>query len=478
LNGPGKTLNETGCEHPKQTSVIGTGFGLPIPGARLANLLAPYDAPDPVCHTLLPLSLEKALSPPDEENGADRRPQFEVADIFRLYGEAYRSTHALTSEQAGVMYAIANCRTATYGFHTDVCNGCAYIESAYNSCRNRHCPKCQGIARRRWVNTRLEELLPAAYHHAVFTLPNALSVLGLHNSRRIYDLLFDAASQTLLAFGHDPKWLGAQIGFYGILHTWSQTLWPHVHLHLIVTAGGLSDDGRWIEPKYKTKFLFPVKALSKVFRGKFIQGLKQLYYAGDLILTDDLQIDHPAAFEMWLDHLAARHWVVYSKAPFAGPEEVVQYIGRYTHRVAITNHRILGIDDGLIRFAYKDNKEQDKASLWKEMTLPADQFITRFLWHVLPKGYHRIRHYGFLNNGQKHANLAKIREILAARIEEKHADSRSESVSAEDVHGMPCPRCETGRLRPFLVTDGHGRVLKCEVSAFPGHTEGKYDDTS
>ncbi|MCD4831017.1 MAG: IS91 family transposase, partial [Anaerohalosphaeraceae bacterium] len=319
----------------------------------------------------------------------------------------------LTTDQLNVMYAIEHCRTAEYGFHADICDTCGHIESAYNSCRNRHCPKCQGITKRKWVEARIDELLPVAYHHATFTLPNQISVLSLHNQKLIYDLLFNAASQTLLVFGDDPKWLGAKPGFYGILHTWSQTLWPHVHLHFIVTAGGLTDDGKWIEPKYKGKFLFPVKALSIVFRGKFIEGLKEAYYAGELVIPNKLKrLEDEDEFEQWIDRIVSRNWVVNSKAPFSGPEEVVRYIGRYTHCVAISNHRIISIADGQICFSYKDNKEKDKSKVWKEMVLPADQFIKRFLWHVLPKGYHRIRHYGFLTNGKKKANIEIIREFF------------------------------------------------------------------
>lgn len=469
---------ENCVEHTTPSRAAGPNMGLPIPGERLANILAPYDPLDPTGHTFLPPFLENILSPSAHAKVDDGRPQFEVADIFRLYGEAYRATHNLPSDHLGVMHAIENCRTATYGFHTDVCDNCGHIESAYNSCRNRHCPKCQGIAKRRWVNARLDELLPVSYHHATFTLPGELSVLSLHNDKLIYDLLFDAASGALLTFGYDEKWLGAQIGFYGILHTWSQTLWPHAHLHFIVTAGGLTDDGRWVEPKYRSKFLFPTDALMQVFRGKFIQGLKQAYYAGDLILTDDMRIDNPTAFEMWVDHLVARNWNVNSQPPFSGPEEVVRYIGRYTHRAAIGNHRILSIDGGLIRFSYKDNKEEDRDKRLKEMTLPADQFITRFLWHVLPKGYHRIRHYGFLNNGQKHANLAKIREVLADRIEAAECDKADKAASVADMLGMPCPKCDNGRMRPFLVTDGFGQILKCDISVFPPHRERNYNDTS
>ncbi len=453
-------------------------FGPLMSGERIANMLAPYDAPDPACHTFLPPFLGQALSPQPEATDAERRPRFEVADIFRLYGESYRADHNLASDILNVIYAVENRRTATYGFHTDICDTCGHIESAYNSCRCRHCPKCQGIAKRKWINARIDELLPVSYHHAVFTLPNELSMLSLHNGKLIYDLLFDAASQTLLTFGYDAKHLGAQIGFYGILHTWSQTLWPHAHLHFIVTAGGLTDDGRWVEPQYKGRFLFPVKALSKVFRGKFIQGLKKAYYDDRLIPSDDLLTDNATAFELWVDHLVTRDWVVHSKPPFAGPEEVVRYIGRYTHRTAISNHRILSIEDGLIRFAYKDNKEKDKAWLQKEMMLPADLFITRFLWHVPPKGYHRIRHYGFLNNGQKHACLAIIREILATVEISAVPAEKAEDAPDDNTDGFPCPECVKGRMRPFLIIDGYGQILKCDITVFLTHAEGKYNDTS
>ena len=466
-----------GCCHaiPEHTETNVVQFGPQMFGTHLADILAPYERPDHTGHAFLPSFLERSLRPLANGDVSDRNPQFEVADIFRRYGEAYRATHRLTIRQLNVMHAVENCRTAAYGFHTDVCDTCGHIESAYNSCRDRHCPKCQGIAKRKWVNARIDELLPIAYHHATFTLPGELSLQSLYNRKLIYDLLFDAAAQTLLTFGRDEKHLGAQIGFYGILHTWSQTLWPHAHLHLIVTAGGLTDDGRWIEPKYKTKFLFPVKALSKVFRGKFIQGLKKAWYAGALILTDDMGIDNATAFEMWVDRLVARDWVVHSKAPFSGPEEVVRYIGRYTHRVAISNHRILSISDGQICFTYKDNKEKDKDKLWKEMTLPADQFITRFLWHIPPKGFHRIRHYGFLNNGQKHSNIAHIREIMASL--EQGPDS-GEAAANDETVGMPCPECVNGRMRPFLITDGSGQILKCDITVFSTHPERKYDDSS
>jgi hypothetical protein len=400
----------------------------------------------------------------EENAGAGNRPQHEVADIFRLYGDAYRRTHNLSIEQHNVMYAIEHCRTSAYGFHADICDKCGYIESAYNSCRNRHCPKCQGIAKRRWVEKRLDELLPVAYHHCVFTLPNRLSLLSLYNRKLIYNLLFDSSSQTLLTFGNDPRWLGALIGFYGILHTWSQTLWPHTHTHFIVTAGGLSTDGEWIEPKHKGKFLFPVKALSIVFRGKFIQGLKKAYYDGELVLPDNLkELENAAKFEKWINRLVSRNWVVHSKPPFADSGEVVRYIGRYTHRVAISNHRIISISDGRIRFSYKDNKEKDKSRIWKEMVLPADQFIERFLWHVLPKQYHRIRHYGFLTNGRKNANLKTIRNFLSFTQEDSEI---LKETCFDEADGLTCPQCGKGRLRSYLVTDRYGRILKLNISVF------------
>ena len=233
-------------------------------------------------------------------------------------------------------------------------------------------------------------------------MPGQISHLSLYNQELIYDLLFEASSKTLLTFGEDPTYLGAKIGFYGILHTWSQTLWPHVHIHYIVPAGGLTETGEWIEPKYKGKFLFPVPALSKVFRGKFIEGLKNAYYDGELVIPYDKQdLKKPNKFEQWLDRLVSRNWVVNSKPPFAGPEEIVRYIGRYIHRVAISNSRILSIENGQIRFSYKDNKEKDKTKIWKKMTLPADQFIERFLLHVLSKRYHRPPLWFFIQREQE-----------------------------------------------------------------------------
>jgi len=398
-----------------------------------------------------------------ESTAAADRPEVELADIFREHGREYCESRKLTKEQHNAVYAISNCRTAAYGFHADVCDTCGHTHTEYNSCRNRNCPKCQGISKREWVGARLSELLPIDYHHATFTVPAAISALSLFNRELIYNLMFRAASQTLLCFGHDPRWLGAEIGFYGILHTWSQTLWTHVHLHFIVTAGGLTADGEWIEPKYGGKFLFPTPALAKVFRGKFIEGLKKAYYKGELVIPDNQkELERPHMFEAWIDGLVSKKWVVNSKPPFSGPEEVVRYIGRYTHRTAISNARIVAFEDGAVTFAYKDNKERDKSKIWKEMTLPAEAFMTRFLSHVLPRGFHRIRHFGFLANGRKAKNLETIRDCLPVEIEP--------AAVAEDADGAVCPECGIGRMRTFLITDGEGRILKIGFAAFEDKT--------
>ena len=399
----------------------------------------------------------------EKATDTSNRPKVELADIFRKHGRDYCESRKLTKEQHNAVYAISNCRTAAYGFHADVCDTCGHTSTEHNSCRNRNCPKCQGVSKRIWVGARLSELLPIDYHHATFTVPAAISALSLFNRKLLYDLLFDAASKTLLCFGHDPRWLGAEIGFYGILHTWSQTLWTHVHLHFIVTAGGLTDDGEWIEPKHGGKFLFPTAALAKVFRGKFVEGLKKAYYAGELVIPEDKkELERPHMFEAWVDSLVSKKWVVNSKPPFSGPEEVVRYIGRYTHRTAISNSRIVTVDDGTVTFSYKDNKERDKSKIWKEMTLPVEEFMTRFLSHVLPKGFHRIRHFGFLANGCKAQNLEIIRECLP--------DEESGAI-AEDADGAVCPECGIGRMRTFLVTDCEGRILKIGFAAFEKNTE-------
>ena len=380
-------------------------------------------------------------------------PEYEVADIFRLYEKKYQETHSLTRKQRFVMYDIEHCRTSGFGYHVDICDNCGKVEVGHNSCRNRHCPKCQGINRRKWVKARLEELLPVPYYHSVFTLPHAFFPLSLYNKELIYNLLFDSASETLLSFGEDEQWLGGKLGFYGILHSWGQTLWHHVHTHFIVPGGALAKDGTWIQAKNKGKFLFPVKALSKVFTGKFIQGFKKAYYDGKITLPESMEhLSQESEFEKWVDRLVSKKWVVYCKSPLSCAEDVVKYIGRYTHRVAISNYRIKSIANGEIRFSYKDYK--DKETVWKEMPLRASEFIKRFLWHVLPSGFHKIRHFGFLANGKKDAAIKSIRGLLSSRAEEVLT-----STEDEGHVGYICKVCRSGILVPVMVVLQFGGII-------------------
>lgn len=394
----------------------------------------------------------------------DKIIKHRISDIFRSQGEKLLNSGKLSPEQAKAVFSIINCRTESYGYHVDICDACGFVETGFNSCRNRHCPQCQGIAKKKWVKKRIKELLPVPYHHVVFTVPFYISMLSLYNQKIIYDLLFYAASQTLLTFGRDPKFLGAEIGFYGILHTWSQTLGPHIHIHFIVTAGGLTEDGKWIEPKkHGDKFLFPVRALSKVFRGKFIEGLKELYYNNELTIPDSMsEINTPKGFEKKLNQLVSNSWWVYSKPPFSGPEEVVRYIGRYTHRIAITDSRIISFENGQVTFSYKDNTEKDPEKKIKEMTLSAEEFVKKFLYHILPYRYHRIRNYGFLSNGRKHQNIEIIRNQLPE--EEVNVESDDTPLTVEEDEAPVCPVCEKGRMRTFLVKDRFDRIMKYDTA--------------
>ncbi len=388
------------------------------------------------------------------------RPACGVADIFRLHGDEYRRRHTLTQQQAKAMCDIEICRTAELGYHADVCEECGHVEIQFNSCHNRHCPQCQGSARRKWVNARLAELMPIPYYHAVFTLPDMIFPLCQYNQQLIYDLLFESAAETLKAFGRDPKWLGAEIGFYGILHTWGQTMRVHLHLHLIVTGGGLNEDGEWVSPEHGGRFLFPVCAVSKVFRGKFVGGLKKAYYEGRLTIPDEKkELGTPHRFEEYIDRMVGRRWVVYAKAPFSGPEEVVRYIGRYTHRVAISSHRILSVENGRVTFSYKDYRDGGKK---KTMTLTADEFIHRFLLHVLPRGFHRIRHYGILANNRARKTAEKVRELLKdeSGTEESAGDAADapEKTEPEDFR-KPCPACGRGKMITVLVLHPYYRAV-------------------
>lgn len=372
----------------------------------------------------------------------------EVAHIFRLYGEEYRQEHRLSRPQLRAMRAIEICRTAALGGHVDECEQCGARTISYNSCRNRHCPKCQSLDKERWLEQRRGELLPVPYFHVVFTVPHELNPLALVNPKWFYDLLFASASQTLLEIAADPKHLGGRIGVLAVLHTWSQTLELHPHLHCIVPGGGLSLDGqRWV-PTSRPDYFLPVQVLAALFRGKFLAGVKAAHKAGQLILPDSLQ--DPASFQALLDRLYPKTWVVYSKPPFGSPEQVLAYLARYTHRVAISNPRLVRLDDDRVTFAYKDYSQGGRA---REMTLPAEEFIRRFLLHVLPESFVRIRYFGLLSNRHRKRNLARCRELLAgellAEMETTAApeDWRARLMRLTGRDPTVCPVCGQGHLR-------------------------------
>ena len=321
------------------------------------------------------------------------RPPLEVADLIRTAGTAFieRNRHWLSWKHVKVLLAIARCRTAALGGHLDECTRCGHRAISYNSCRNRHCPKCQTSARERWIAARQRELLPTRYVHVVFTLPRELAPLSLQNKRVVYDLLFRASAETLLEVARDPKHLGAEIGFFSVLHTWNQKLGLHPHVHCVVPAGGLSPDRkRWIKPRYA--FFLPVKVLSRVFRGKFVAALKRAFHEDQLCFQGSLTLlAQPKTFAAWLRPLFRKDWVVYSKRPFGGPEYVLQYLGRYTHRVAISNHRLISFADGKVTFRWRDSAHRNEQKL---LTLSLDEFLRRFLLHLLPqavRAYSQLR---------------------------------------------------------------------------------------
>ncbi len=343
------------------------------------------------------------------------RPALEVADIFRAHGPPWRAAQAghLSLGQLQVMSAIEHCRSAALGGHVLQCEACAKTEIAYNSCRNRHCPKCQGVAARHWLAARESELLPVEYYHVVFTLPAPIGALAYANKTVIYALLFQATAETLLTIAADPKHLGARIGVTLVLHTWGSAMTHHPHVHGIVAGGGISADGeRWIG--CRPGFFLPVRVLSRRFRRRFLEGLSEAHRAGALqFFGEHAELADPAAFAAWLQPLRAQAWVVYAKRPFAGPAAVLAYLARYTHRVAISNHRLLADDEQGVTFRYKDYRAKGRTR-HKTMTLSHAEFMRRFLLHVLPRGFHRIRHYGLLGNAHRRENLARTRALLAA----------------------------------------------------------------
>jgi hypothetical protein len=341
------------------------------------------------------------------------RAALEVADIFRTHGPAWRQTQQghLSLGQLKVMSAIEQCRSAALGGHVLRCQACDAVEIAYNSCRNRHCPKCQAVAARRWLEARQADLLPVDYYHVVFTLPAPISGFAYHNKAILYGLLFDVAAEVLRTIAADPKHLGAQIGATLVLHTWGSALTHHPHVHGIVPGGGLSPDGeRWVA--CKPGFFLPVRVLSRLFRRRFLEALAKAHETGQLqFLGDYTELSDATAFADWLAPLRKVEWVVYAKRPFAGPAAVLAYLSRYTHRVAISNRRLIALDERGVTFRWKDYRAKGRTR-YKTMTLTPDEFMRRFLLHVLPVGFHRIRHYGLLANAERRQNLARARELL------------------------------------------------------------------
>jgi hypothetical protein len=374
------------------------------------------------------------------------RPALELADIFRRHGSAYRQAHRLTVQQRRVMRAIETCRTAALGGHVEQCGHCQHTRISYNSCRNRHCPKCQSLARARWLQSRQSELLPVEYFHVVFTVPEPIAELMFHNRQQFYDLLFRVAAQTLLTIARDPRHLGAELGFFAILHSWGQNLHYHPHLHCVVPGGGLSiDHDRWIS--CRRGFFLPVRVLSRLFRRLFLEALEKLFQQDLLQFFSKLEsLIDPAAFARYLAPLREVEWVVYAKPPFGGPRQVLEYLGRYTHRVAISNQRLLAFHDDQVSFQWKDYRQPHQS---KVMTLAADELIRRFLLHVLPPGFQRIRHFGFLANCHRRDKLALCRQLLAAPLADllpRPADYRDFYQALTQQSLRLCPHCGIGAM--------------------------------
>jgi Putative transposase/Transposase zinc-binding domain len=375
------------------------------------------------------------------------RPACEVADIVRRYGAAYQDARPVPLLHQRVLHAIAVCRTAELGGHIEQCNQCGYRRPVYNSCRNRHCPKCQTLARAQWLEQRRAELLPVGYFHNVFTLPHELNDLAAANQRLVYGLLFRSVAATLQSFAADPQYgLGGQAGFTAVLHTWDQKLLYHVHLHCVIAGGALAFDGsRWIASR--RNYLFPVRKLSSAFRSRFLEGLRQAFARAELVFPGRLAaLAEAAPFTDLLARLAAKDWVVYSQPPFGGPDKVLEYLSRYTHRVAISNRRLLGIADDKVTFSYRDRRDGNQL---KELTIAAPEFLRRFLLHVTPPGLCRIRHYGFLSNRCKEQQLPRCRELLGQPPPpsvEPTLDVVALLLLFTGIDVTRCPHCQQGRL--------------------------------
>jgi hypothetical protein len=384
------------------------------------------------------------------------RPKIEVADIFRRYGEAYRDDHgeSLSTVQRRVMSAIELCRTAALGGHIEQCDRCGHERNAYNSCRNRHCTKCQCLARAEWIQNRQSELLDCEYFHVVFTVPEEIAAIAYQNKKAVYGILFQSAAKTLRTIAADPKHLGAEIGFFAVLHTWGQNMLHHPHLHFVVAGGGISPEGnRWIS--CRSGFFLSVRVLSRLFRRLFLKSLQKTFESGKLDFFSSLEkLRDSKAFLRYLKPVRRKEWVVYAKPPFAGPQQVLDYVGRYTHRVAISNNRILDMEDGHVRFRWKDYQDHDRQ---KTMSLTADEFIRRFLLHALPDGFQRIRYYGFLSNRYRKQKLEVCRQLLGMSEEipvcEASMDYRDLYEKLTGSSLWECPVCHEGRMRVIGVLE-------------------------
>lgn len=370
----------------------------------------------------------------------------EVQDILYKHGEDYRKKHRLPLNVLKAMAAIEACRTIELGGHVDECDECGHIRISYNSCRNRHCPKCQTLAKEKWLEARKEDLLPVGYFHVVFTIPEDLNYLSLTNQKELYSILFQASSETLLELGRDKKYLGAEIGFTSILHTWGQNLMHHPHVHCVVPSGGLSLDGmRWINSK--NDFFIPIKVLSRKFRGKFLYYLKHAYYNNKLKLTGNCQeLIEKHVFQCFMDKMYNKEWVVYCKPPFSGAEHVLEYLGRYTHRVAISNNRLVAFDNGYVAFKWRDYRDNNTQ---KFMTVTAEEFIRRFLMHILPDRFVKIRHYGILSNRNRETKLKKCKRLVGVvfiTISAIKLSSKELLLKLTGINLDACPCCSKGKM--------------------------------
>ncbi|MGD0522917.1 MAG: IS91 family transposase [Terracidiphilus sp.] len=381
------------------------------------------------------------------------QPALELADIFRQHGPAYRQTHRLPLHQHRLMQAIEACRTPVLGGVVEWCDRCQYTHTHYRSCRNRHCPKCQGLARAKWLAQRTAELLPVEYFHLVFTLPEEIARIAFYNKETIYGLLFHTVSETLLTIARDPQHLGADIGFFAVLHTWGQNLHLHPHLHCVVPGGGISPDGRWVA--CRPGFFLPVRVLSRLFRRLFLEVLLQAHADGHLQFFGDLEgLADSDSFQGYLAPLEDKEWVVYAKPPFGGPRQVLEYLGRYTHRVAISNQRLLALREGQVSFRWKDYRHPQRP---KVMTLPAEEFIRQFLLHALPRGFQRIRYCGLLANCHRAAKLELCRRLLTSPCADLLPQVPESVVARYALH--QCPRCGVGTLARVQVwAPSHGPV--------------------